>query len=91
WEARNERKRLEAQLREDEPVIKPAPMAAEKREPAKPALRERIFKREEAPAPVVEPREPTLGREPVVPPREAAREPVVPRETVVPREQHAAP
>ncbi|WP_336874111.1 DNA translocase FtsK 4TM domain-containing protein, partial [Pseudomonas juntendi] len=80
WEARNERKRLEAQLREDEPVVKAAPTVAEKREPAKPALRERIFKREEAPAAVVEPREPTLGREPVAPVREPAlaREPVVP-------------
>ncbi|WP_410011118.1 DNA translocase FtsK 4TM domain-containing protein [Pseudomonas sp. LRP2-20] len=96
WEARNERKRLEAQLREvDEPVFDSkfdlAPKAADKREPAKPALRERIFKREEAPAQPVEPREPTLAREPTI-----AREPVVPREPtlarepVVPREQPAA-
>lgn len=94
WEARNERKRLEAQLREDEPVFKAAPVpAADKHEqPARPALRERLFKREEAPAQPVEPREPTLSREPVVA-REAiaAREPVVPREPVVQREQPAAP
>lgn len=91
WEARNERKRLEAQLREDEPVFKAAPMAAEKREPAKPSLRERILKREEPPAQPVEPREPTLAREPIVPPRETAPEALAPRETVVPRQQHAAP
>ncbi|MGN8249550.1 DNA translocase FtsK [Pseudomonas sp. SMV7] len=94
WEARNERKRLEAQLREDEPVFKAAPVgAADKHEqPARPALRERLFKREEAPAQPVEPREPTLSREPVVA-REAiaAREPVVPREPTVQREQPAAP
>ena len=37
WEARNERKRLEAQLREvDEPSFNTAPMAAQKREPVKP-------------------------------------------------------
>jgi len=76
WEARNERKRLEAQLREvDEPSFKTAPMAAEKREPAKAQLRERIVERDEPPA------------RPVA----APREPVVPRETVVPREQAAAP
>ncbi len=91
WEARNERKRLEAQLREVEPVFKAAPMAAEKREPAKPSLRERILKREEPPAQPVEPREPTLAREPIVPPRETAPEALAPRETVVPRQQHAAP
>ena len=85
WEARNERKRLEAQLREDEPVVKAAPMTADKREPAKPALRERIFKREEAPAQPVEPREPTLSREPVVP-----RESPAPREPVISREPPAA-
>ncbi len=94
WEARNERKRLEAQLREDEPVFKAAPVpAADKHEqPARPALRERLFKREEAPAQPVEPREPTLSREPVVA-REAiaAREPVVSREPTVQREQPAAP
>lgn len=95
WEARNERKRLEAQLREDEPVFKAAPVPAEKHEqPARPALRERLFKREEAPAQPVEPREPTLSlsREPVVP-REAIapREPVVPREPTVQREQPSAP
>lgn len=86
WEARNERKRTEAQLREDEPVVVNAPMAADKREPAKPALRERIFKREEAPARPVEPREPTLSREPVVP-----RESLAPREPIISREQPAAP
>lgn len=94
WEARNERKRLEAQLREDEPVFKAAPVAAADKheQPARPALRERLFKREEAPAQPVEPREPTLSREPVVA-REAiaAREPVVPREPTVQREQAAAP
>lgn len=94
WEARNERKRLEAQLREDEPVFKAAPVAAADKheQPARPALRERLFKREEAPAQPVEPREPTLSREPVVA-REAiaAREPVVPREPTVQREQPAAP
>ncbi|WP_410458074.1 DNA translocase FtsK [Pseudomonas putida] len=86
WEARNERKRLEAQLREDEPVFKAPPTAVDKREPAKPALREHIFKREETPAQPVVQREPTLAREPVVP-----REPVVAREAVVPREQPAGP
>ncbi|MFF5865418.1 DNA translocase FtsK [Pseudomonas sp. NPDC012596] len=76
WEARNERKRLEAQLREvDEPSFKAAPTATEKREPAKAQLRERIVERDEPPA------------RPVA----APREPVVPRETVVPREQAAAP
>ncbi|UXH41783.1 DNA translocase FtsK 4TM domain-containing protein [Pseudomonas promysalinigenes] len=89
WEARNERKRLEAQLREvDEPVFDLGAKATDKREPAKPALRERIFKREEAPAQPNEPREPTLAREPAVP-REPAlsREPVVPREPTIRREQ----
>nr|WP_196375129.1 DNA translocase FtsK [Pseudomonas monteilii] len=89
WEARNERKRLEAQLREvDEPVFDLGAKATDKREPAKPALRERIFKREEAPAKPNEPREPTLAREPAVP-REPAlsREPVVPREPTIRREQ----
>ncbi|WP_313365580.1 DNA translocase FtsK 4TM domain-containing protein, partial [Pseudomonas sp.] len=98
WEARNERKRLEAQLREvDDPVFDLGSKASDKREPAKPALRERIFKREETPAQPVEPREPTLSREPTlarepVVPREPtlAREPVVPREPVVSREQPAA-
>ena len=76
WEARNERKRLEAQLREvDEPSFKAAPTATEKREPAKAQLRERTVERDEPPA------------RPVA----APREPVVPRETVVPREQAAAP
>ncbi|HYP70635.1 MAG TPA: DNA translocase FtsK 4TM domain-containing protein, partial [Variovorax sp.] len=75
WEARNERKRLEAQLREvDEPSFNTAPAAAQKREPVKPQLRERSVEREEAPARPA----PT-------------REPVVARETVVPREQPAAP
>ena len=91
WEARNERKRLEAQLREvDEPVFDLGAKATDKREPAKPALRERIFKREEASAQPSEPREPTLAREPAVP-REPAlsREPVVPREPTIRREQPA--
>lgn len=91
WEARNERKRLEAQLREvDEPVFDLGAKATDKREPAKPALRERIFKREEAPAQPSEPREPTLAREPAAP-REPAlsREPVVPREPTIRREQPA--
>lgn len=76
WEARNERKRLVAQLREvDEPNFDAAPMAAEKREPIKPQPRERVVEREDPPAParaVVQ------------------REPVVPRETVIPREQPVA-
>ncbi|HDS1691274.1 DNA translocase FtsK 4TM domain-containing protein [Pseudomonas putida] len=88
WDARNERKRLEAQLREEEPVFKAAPMAAETREPAKPSLRERILKREEK---LAQPVEPTLAREPIVPPRETAPEALTPRETVVPRQQHPAP
>jgi len=91
WEARYERKRLEAQLREvDEPVFDLGAKATDKREPAKPALRERIFKREEASAQPSEPREPTLAREPAVP-REPAlsREPVVPREPTIRREQPA--
>nr|WP_323615088.1 DNA translocase FtsK 4TM domain-containing protein [Pseudomonas putida] len=76
WEARNERKRLEAQLREvDEPRFDAAPAAADKREPAKAQLRERIGERDEPPA------------RPVV----AQREPIVPRETVVPREPSIAP
>ncbi len=76
WEARNERKRLVAQLREvDEPNFDAAPMAAEKREPIKPQPRERVVEREEPPAPA----------RPVV-----QREPVVPRETVIPREQPVA-
>ena len=75
WEARNERKRLEAQLREvDEPSFNTAPAAAQKREPVKPQLRERSVEREESPARPAPP-----------------REPVVARETVVPREQPAAP
>ena len=102
WEARNERKRLEAQLREvDDPVFDSkfdqAPKTTDKREPAKPALRERIFKREEATAQPVEPREPTLAREPVVRSEPTlAREPLVrseptlAREPVVPREQPPA-
>ncbi|MDH1571822.1 MULTISPECIES: DNA translocase FtsK [Pseudomonas] len=76
WEARNERKRLEAQLREvDEPRFDSAPAATEKREPAKAQLRERIGERDEPPARAVV----------------AQREPVVPRETVVPREPSIAP
>ncbi len=76
WEARNERKRLVAQLREvDEPNFDAAPMAAEKREPIKPQPRERVVEREDPPAPA----------RPVV-----QREPVVPRETVIPREQPVA-
>ncbi|HAL66635.1 MAG TPA: cell division protein FtsK, partial [Pseudomonas sp.] len=86
WEARNERKRLEAQLREDEPVVKAKPVAPEPREPAKPALRERLFKREPAPA-QPEPREPTLGGEPVTMRDPVAREQgVVQREPVITRE-----
>ncbi|MFJ3073593.1 DNA translocase FtsK [Pseudomonas sp. NPDC087029] len=74
WEARNERKRLVAQLREvDEPNFDAAPMAAEKREPIKPQPRERVVEREEPPARAV-----------------VQREPVVPRETVIPREQPVA-
>ncbi|MCY4126541.1 MAG: DNA translocase FtsK 4TM domain-containing protein, partial [Pseudomonas sp.] len=94
WEARNERKRLEAQLREDEPVVKAKPVAPEPREPAKPALRERLFKREPASA-QPEPREPTLGGEPVTMRDSVAREPVardpgVQREPVITREPAAA-
>lgn len=93
WEARNERKRLEAQLREvDEPVFNLAPKPAEKPEPAaKPALRERIFKREAAAQPV-EPREPTFDDEPITP-REPtlAREPAVARQALIAREQPQAP
>ena len=94
WDARNERKRLEAQLREDEPVVKAKPVAPEPREPAKPALRERLFKREPASA-QPEPREPTLGGEPVTMRDSVAREPVardpgVQREPVITREPAAA-
>jgi len=79
WEARNERKRLEAQLREvDEPRFdlggKP-----DKREPAKPPLRERaepVVERNEPPARPVMPRETTVTREAVVP-REQATAPVI--------------
>ena len=80
WEARNERKRLEAQLREDEPVVKAAPTVAENANP--PNLRcvsasssakrrrrrwssPRADPRARARCPV---REPALAREPVVPP-----------------------
>jgi len=80
WEARNERKRLEAQLREvDEPDFGVAPMVAQKRDPAKPQLRERSVERDDVPA------------RPVAAPPAAPREPVVAREAVVPREQPAAP
>ncbi|MBC3474275.1 DNA translocase FtsK [Pseudomonas taiwanensis] len=69
WEARNERKRLVAQLREvDEPVFDVAPMAAEKREPAKPQQpqpqpRERSVERDETPIRPVLAREPAVSRE----------------------------
>ncbi|UVL05620.1 DNA translocase FtsK [Pseudomonas sp. B21-047] len=80
WEARNERKRLEAQLREvDEPDFGAVAMAAQKRDPAKPPLRERSVERDDVPA------------RPVATPPAAPREPVVAREAVVPREQPAAP
>ncbi|WDY59798.1 DNA translocase FtsK 4TM domain-containing protein [Pseudomonas sp. PSKL.D1] len=83
WEARNERKRLEAQLREvDEPVFDLG-AKADKRDVAKPQPRERaepVVLRDEPSARPVAPREPTISREPVVP-----------RETIVPREQPAAP
>lgn len=71
WEARNERKRLVAQLREvDEPAFDVAPMAAGKREPIKPQPRERINEREEVSA------RPVVQREPVVP-REQPTAPVI--------------
>ncbi|EKT4468461.1 DNA translocase FtsK 4TM domain-containing protein [Pseudomonas putida] len=71
WEARNERKRLVAQLREvDEPAFDVAPMAAGKREPIKPQPRERINEREEVSA------RPVVQREPVVP-REQPAAPVI--------------
>lgn len=69
WEARNERKRLVAQLREvDEPVFDVAPMAAEKREPAKPQQpqpqpRERSVERDETPIRPALAREPAVSRE----------------------------
>jgi S-DNA-T family DNA segregation ATPase FtsK/SpoIIIE len=78
WEARNERKRLVAQLREvDEPMLDVAPMAAEKREPIKPQARERAVERDEPPVRPVAPREPVLPRvQPaapaIVPPTPAA-------------------
>ncbi|WP_449433815.1 DNA translocase FtsK [Pseudomonas putida] len=60
WEARNERKRLMAQLREVDDPYEPyepavAPLVAEKREPIK--ARERLIERDEAPAKPVAPRE----------------------------------
>ncbi|MEX5350942.1 DNA translocase FtsK 4TM domain-containing protein [Pseudomonas juntendi] len=71
WEARNERKRLVAQLREvDEPAFDVAPMTAGKREPIKPQPRERINEREEVSA------RPVVQREPVVP-REQPTAPVI--------------
>lgn len=71
WEARNERKRLVAQLREvDEPAFDVAPMTAGKREPIKPQPRERINEREEVSA------RPVVQREPVVP-REQPAAPVI--------------
>ncbi|MFJ4153338.1 DNA translocase FtsK 4TM domain-containing protein [Pseudomonas sp. NPDC089752] len=77
WEARNERKRLEAQLREvDEPAFDLGAKTAEKREPSKTQLRERLVEREEPPA------RPAAPREPVVP-REVPREPVISREPSV--------
>ncbi|MFT0866275.1 DNA translocase FtsK [Pseudomonas sp. CAM1A] len=83
WEARNERKRLEAQLREvDDPVFDLGGKG-DRREPAKAQLRERaepVMTRDEPPARPVAPREPVV-----------ARESIVPRETVVARPQPAAP
>lgn len=83
WEARNERKRLEAQLREvDDPVFDLGGKG-DRREPAKAQLRERaepVMTRDEPPARPVTPREPAV-----------ARESVAPRETVVARPQPAAP
>ncbi|MFJ4393001.1 DNA translocase FtsK [Pseudomonas soli] len=83
WEARNERKRLEAQLREvDDPVFDLGGKG-DRREPAKAQLRERaepVMTRDEPPARPVAPREVAV-----------ARESVVPRETVVARAQPAAP
>jgi len=83
WEARNERKRLEAQLREvDDPVFDLGGKG-DRREPAKPQPRERaepVMMRDEPPARPVVPREAAV-----------ARESVVPRETVVARAQPAAP
>ncbi|MPT01849.1 MAG: DNA translocase FtsK [Pseudomonas sp.] len=76
WEARNERKRLVAQLREvDEPVFDVAPMAAEKREPAKP----------QQPQPQPQPRERSVERD------ETPIRPVLAREPAVSREQPTAP
>lgn len=83
WEARNERKRLEAQLREvDDPVFDLGGKG-DRREPAKAQLRERaepVMTRDEPPARPVVPREAAV-----------ARESVAPRETVVARPQPAAP
>ena len=79
WEARNERKRLEAQLREvDEPRFDLGGKA-DKREPAKPQPQPR-----ERAEPVVDRTEPPAR--PAMP-----REPVVSRDAVVPREQAAGP
>ena len=65
WEARNERKRLEAQLREvDDPVFDLGGKG-DKREPAKPQPRERaepVVMREEPPARPVAPRETVAAR-----------------------------
>lgn len=83
WEARNERKRLEAQLREvDDPVFDQGGKG-DRREPAKAQLRERaepVMTRDEPPARPVVPREAAV-----------ARESAAPRETVVARAQPAAP
>ncbi|PNA00094.1 MULTISPECIES: DNA translocase FtsK [unclassified Pseudomonas] len=83
WEARNERKRLEAQLREvDDPVFDLGGKG-DRREPAKAQLRERaepVMTRDEPPARPVVPREVAV-----------ARESIAPRETVVARTQPAAP
>ncbi|MEW9678779.1 DNA translocase FtsK [Pseudomonas sp. TE50-2] len=83
WEARNERKRLEAQLREvDDPVFDLGGKG-DRREPAKAQLRERaepVMTRDEPPVRPVVPREAAV-----------ARESVAPRETVVARAQPAAP
>ncbi|AIR91334.1 cell division protein FtsK [Pseudomonas cremoricolorata] len=77
WEARNERKRLHAQLREvDEPVLN---TPAERREPSK--ARERVADREPVPSKPVAAIASAAAKE-----TPAAREVVVARETVVARE-----
>nr|WP_245586749.1 DNA translocase FtsK [Pseudomonas cremoricolorata] len=77
WEARNERKRLHAQLREvDEPVLN---TPAERREPSK--ARERVADREPVPSKPVAAIASAAAKEAPAP-----REVVVARETVVARE-----